>query len=116
MRQYLILPHFKKQLKPLCRKYRHLKNDLIEILEDFNKSEHQTLKNSLYKIRMKCGDIPRGKNKSFRLIVFLVEIETQNYIIPITIYYKSDKANISLKEINKHLEIILFEARFLQKD
>lgn len=110
MYQFLILPHFKKQLKKICKKYRHIKDDLIKTLENFDKSQHQALGNSLYKVRMGSQDIPRGKDKSFRLILFV--IESQNYIIPITVYYKSYKRSISPGEINKHLEIILFEAKF----
>lgn len=110
MYQYLILPHFKKQLKLLCKKHRHLKNDLIKLLENFDKSQSKSLGNSLYKIKMKSQDIPRGKNKSFRLILFI--LETKNYIIPTMIYYRGEKDNVSVKEINRHLETILFEARF----
>lgn len=112
MYQFLILPHFKKQLKQLRKKYRHLKDDLIKTLENFDKSEHQSLGSDLYKIRMKSQDIPHGKDKSFRLILFV--IGNQNYILPVVIYYKGDKNDISLKEINKHLEIVLFEAKFLK--
>lgn len=107
MYQYLIFPHFKRQLKPLCKKYRRLKDDLIRTLENFKKSQSQSLGKGLYKIRMKSQNIPRGKNKSFRLVILIIEV--QKYIAPIAIYHKSDKQDISTKELNKHLATILFE-------
>jgi hypothetical protein len=44
------------------------------------------------------------------LIVFIIEM--QSYIVPITIYYKGDRKDISAKEVNDHLEIILLETKF----
>jgi len=109
MYKFIILPHFLRQLKPLAKKYRHLKGAVIRALESFDKRKGAFLGHNVYKIRIRSSDIPRGKNKSFRLIVFVVERE--NCIAPIAIYFKGDRADISPKEINGHLEIILFEAR-----
>ena len=109
MYQYLILPNFKKQLKKLSKKYRNLKDEVIFTLKSFEKSKEQSLGNNLYKIRVKSKDIKRGKNKSFRLVIYI--IEAQDYIIPVTVYYKGDKTDLTTKEINNHLEIILLAAR-----
>ena len=112
MYQYLILPHFKKQLKQLSKKYRNLKDEVIVTLEIFDKSKEQSLGNNIYKIRVKSKDIKRGKNKSFRLVVSIIEVH--NYIIPVVVYYKGEKIDMTIKEINNHLEIILLEARLLE--
>lgn len=112
MYQYLVAPHFKKQLKQLSKKYRNLKDEVILTLKSFEKIKEQSLGNNLYKIRVRSKDIKRGKNKSFRLIVYIVEV--QNYIIPITIYYKGDKTGVTTKEINDHLEVILLEVRLFE--
>ncbi|MBL7045111.1 MAG: hypothetical protein ISR98_00720 [Parcubacteria group bacterium] len=112
MYQYLILPHFKKQLKQLSKKYRSLKDEIILTLENFEKSKEQSLGNNVYKIRVKSKDINRGKNKSFRLFVHIIEV--QDYVVPITIYYKGDRKDMNIKEINNHLEAILLEARLLE--
>ncbi len=104
----IILPHFKKQLKPLCKKYRHFKNEVILELKKFDSTRHQSLGHNVYKIRIASRDISRGKGRSFRIIVFV--IERKQYILPIAVYYKGDKQSMSLKEINDHLEIILLEA------
>jgi len=102
-----LLPHFAKQLKPLLKKYRSLKKDLLNLLGNFDKRQHQSLGNNTYKARLKSSDIPRGKSKAFRLIVFIVEKD--KLLLPIAIYFKGRKSDVSKKEINYHLAIILQE-------
>jgi len=109
MCQSIILPHFKKQLKRYTKKYRHLKEAVISILENFDKRQHIHLGRNVYKVRLKTKDIARGKSKSFRILVFVIEAE--KYLVPICIYFKGDQEDITKKEINDHLEIILFELR-----
>lgn len=107
MYQVIILSCFRKQLKNYAKKYRCLKNEIISVLENFNKRQTICLGNNLYKIRLKTKDIPKGKNKSFRLIILIVEVE--KFIVPIVLYFKGDRANMSKKEINNQLETILNE-------
>jgi len=107
MYQNKILPHFKKQLKKLTKKYGNLPNDTITILTNFNKQSSVFLGNSIYKIRIKSSDINKGKSKGFRLIIFIIELE--KIIYPILIYYKGDKENVSKREIKYHLECTINE-------
>lgn len=109
MYQPLILPHFHKQLKAYTKKYRHLKDEVVKAVKQFNKARHPRLGNNIYKIRVGSRDIQKGKSKSFRLLVFIIEAE--NFIIPITLYFKGDQEDINKKEINDHLEALLFELR-----
>lgn len=109
MYQPIILPHFKRQLKRYSKKYRNLKEAVISILEHFDKRQHVHIGSNVYKVRLQTKDIPRGKSKSFRLLVFVVE--TEKYLVPICIYFKGDQEDITKKEINEHLEVILFELR-----
>ena len=108
--QPLILPHFKKNSKWYRKKYRHLQESLIEILEKFEKSQHVHLGNNIYKIRFKTSDIAKGKSKSFRLIVLVMEVE--KFLVPMVLYFKGDRENITKKELNDHLETILLEMRY----
>ncbi|MDI6882964.1 MAG: hypothetical protein QMC93_00605 [Patescibacteria group bacterium] len=107
--QVIILPYFKRQLKYYVKKHRHLKDDVISVLERFNKKQHIHLEGNIYKIRLPSRDIPRGKSKSFRLIILV--IERGKFIVPITVYFKGNKEDITKKELNKHLETILFELK-----
>lgn len=49
------------------------------------------------------------KSKSFCMLVFVVE--TDQYLVPLCVYFKGDREDITKKEINEHLEIIIFEFR-----
>lgn len=107
MFQTIILPHFKKQLKNYLKKYPNLKDGVIFALEQFNKTSWPCLGHGVYKIRVRTKDIPKEKNKSFRVVALLIEVE--HFLIPITIYFKGDQEDITKKEINNHLEIIINE-------
>lgn len=78
-----------------------------QTLENFDKRQHQFLGNNTYKIRLKSSDIPRGKSKTFRLIVYVLEVD--KLILPLAIYFKGVKTKISQREINYHLAIIIQE-------
>ena len=105
MYYFKILPHFKKQLKSLLKKYKNLKEDLIKELKQFNKIKCVALGQNIYKIRLKLSDINKGKSGGFRLIIFI--IETNKIIYPLAIYFKGDKENINNQEIKYHLSCIL---------
>lgn len=105
----IILPHFKRQLKRHTKKYRHLKEAVISILDNFDKRQYIHIGHNVYKVRLGTKDIARGKSKSLRMLVFVIEVD--KYLVPICIYFKGDREDIAKKEINDHLEIILFELR-----
>lgn len=109
MGQVLFLPHFRHQLKNYLKRYRHLMEDVLLELENFDKRRYIYLGRGVYKIRLKSSDIPKGKSKSFRLLVLFVEIES--IVVPLTLYFKGGREDMSKKEINRHLDIILFELR-----
>lgn len=109
MYQIIIPPSFKRELKRYVKKYRNLKDSIIETLENFNQNLYPHLGNNIYKIRLKTKDISKGKSKSFRLIVLLIEVD--KFLVPITIYFKGDQQDISKKELNDRLENVLFELK-----
>ncbi|OGF22959.1 hypothetical protein A2Y83_05040 [Candidatus Falkowbacteria bacterium RBG_13_39_14] len=76
-------------------------------MENFDKNKFVHIGNNVYKIRLKCDEIAKGKSKSFRLIIFIVEDD--NILVPITIYFKGECESIGKKELNNHLEMILLE-------
>ena len=86
MHKVVVTSHFKKQLKPLVKKFRHLPEDIENTLTNFDASQSIALGNYTYKLRLKSSDLPRGKSKSFRLIVILVEQD--KILAPIAIYFK----------------------------
>jgi mRNA-degrading endonuclease RelE of RelBE toxin-antitoxin system len=107
MFKLVLTNHFIKQLKPYLKKHRSLKSDLQETLETFSPQSYPLIAKSTYKIRLRTKDLPRGKSKSFRLIVLF--LQTGNLIVPLTIYFKGDKANISSHELKYHYLVTIAE-------
>jgi mRNA-degrading endonuclease RelE of RelBE toxin-antitoxin system len=107
--QVYLADHFLRQLKFYLKKHRHIDEDLVITLKNFRPEIADRLGQKLYKLRMKSRDIPKGKNKSFRLIVFLAEINA--VIIPITLYFKGERSDILEKEIEYHLAMVLEDVR-----
>ena len=107
MYQYWLPKHFLRQLKPRVKKYRRLKEDITNLLESFDKRQHTSLGNDTYKVRLKSSDIQRGKSKSFRMIIYIAE--TDKILVPFVIYFKGDREDISVREINFHLTMVLLE-------
>ena len=105
----IILPSFKRQLKFYLKKYSSLKEELILSLENFDKRKAVFLGRDVYKLRLKTKNLNKGKSNSFRVLVLLIEQDDQ--LVPISIFFKGDKENLSKKEINDYLEMALNELR-----
>ena len=104
---HLISNYFKQQTKLYFKKHKNLIDDVISLLENFDKKNSISLGANTYKIRLKSSNINKGKSASFRLIVLILEIN--NIISPVALYFKGDKENISKKEIRYHAKLIIKE-------
>ena len=95
---------FEKELKKLAKKYKKIANDLSLFKEDIlkNPTSGTPLGNNCYKVRVPNSSIPTGKSGGFRVIT-LLKVENERIIL-LTIYAKTEKDNISEKEINEILE------------
>lgn len=94
---------FEKELYRLSKKYRNIKKDIQPIIR---KLEQRNLLGDrlsgfgsniyIYKVRIKNSNLKKGKSAGYRLI-YLVESETS--ILLLTIYSKSEQADISDSQI-----------------
>lgn len=94
---------FKKDFKRLLKKYKSLKTEvavLIDSLEE-NPTLGTPLGNDCYKIRLSIKSKGKGKSGGARVIT-CVKIVDKNVFL-LTIYNKSEKENITDKEL---LELI----------
>lgn len=94
---------FKRQLKRLSRKYRQIKKDVSPIIEALQAGEmvgDQIIgaAYTLYKVRASNSDSQRGKSGGYRVIYYL---KTETRCILVTIYSKSDQANITAQTLNR---------------
>ncbi len=88
---------FKRQLRRLARRYRHIKDDIDPILDALKAGETPGDQltgqgYTLFKVRAKNSDSQRGKSGGYRIIYYL-KMETQ--CILVTIYAKSKQDDIS---------------------
>ncbi len=102
MYRFEIVNHFKKQLRKLTKKNRTLKEKLIIALKNFNREHSIAIGGSVYKMRIQSEN--GGKSGGYRLYVYVVEIE--KILVPVAIYGKNSKENLSPKELNGHLQRI----------
>ncbi|MFQ6072081.1 MAG: type II toxin-antitoxin system RelE/ParE family toxin [Methanosarcinales archaeon] len=103
----IALDFFNRKLKKLKKKYRNIKKDYELLLDTLEKDPYagdaiKGCKNKIYKIRLKSSDMKRGKRGGFRVIYYLVDRDKKIYLL--TIYAKTKKETISIKEIKDALK------------
>lgn len=97
---------FAKSLKALSKRYRSLKQDLLEFSKNLSNNPHQgdELSPGIRKIRMAISSKGRGKSGGARIITYTIFVtETQGRIYLIDIY---DKADYSTVDVNKLKDIV----------
>ncbi len=102
----IAVPTFRKELKKLAKKYPTLKTDLallFEILEE-NPIQGTPLGKNCYKIRLAISAKGKGKSGGARIITNFVIAEETVYLL--SIYDKSDKENLTDKELKELLQEI----------
>jgi len=109
--------NFKKEAKPLLKKYISLKSDLLSLEKELlvNPNLGTSLGNNLYKIRLQIKSKNKGKSGGARVIshvdteligsVTIAEFEM--VVSLISIYDKSETANITDKELKKLLDDLI---------
>lgn len=100
------IPKFEKELKRLVKKYPSLKNEYFDLVQSLKTSPQQgfPLGNHCYKIRIAILSKGKGKSGGARVITYLQVIESSVFLL--TIFDKSEKENISDKELSELLNFI----------
>jgi mRNA-degrading endonuclease RelE of RelBE toxin-antitoxin system len=106
-----ITSNFKKEAKPLLKRYISLKSDLANLEKELysNPTLGTSLGNNTYKIRLKITSKGKGKSGGARVISYLetellVNLETDNLVTIvnlISIYDKSETEIITDKELKR---------------
>lgn len=95
---------FRRDIKKLSKKYASLKteyNSLVEALET-DPEQGTPLGNNCYKIRISIASKGKGKSGGARVITYVVVKDKEVYLL--TIYDKSERENITDKELNELLD------------
>ena len=96
-------PEFKRNLHALSKKYRHIRSDLepiIERLRDGHRPGDQIpgVAYAVYKVRVRNRDAGKGTRGGYRLLYY---VATPTAVILVTVYSKSEQADISAARIRR---------------
>jgi mRNA-degrading endonuclease RelE of RelBE toxin-antitoxin system len=96
-------PRFKRDIKRLTRKYLSLKKEYALLISELAENPQQgiPLGNNCYKIRLSIASKGKGKSGGARVITHI--IVNENTVLLLTMYDKSEKENISDKELQELL-------------
>jgi len=94
-------PEFKRALRVLAKKYRHIRSDVQPTIDQLQKgkiigTQVPRLSYPIFKVRVRNSDIQKGKRSGYRMIYYL---KTKMDVILVTIYSKLDQADISARQI-----------------
>lgn len=99
--------YFKKQLKKLIKKFPKVKQDLLKKLKVLNLDQEIHIGHSIYKIRIKSSDQPKGKSGGFRSYIYLYR--KKDLLVPLCIYHKSEKESITDNELKYYFDRVIEE-------
>ena len=96
-------PEFKRNLRTLAKKYRHIRDDVAPVVEALQAGEMlgdqiPGVGYTPFKVRVRNQDSARGKSGGYRVIYYL---RTSTNIIMVTIYSKTEQADISAAQIRR---------------
>ena len=94
-------PEFKRNLRTLSKKYRHIRSDIQPVLDRLANNEIigdqiKGTKFTVFKVRVRNSDIAKGKRAGHRLIYYL---ESPGRIVLVTIYSKAEQGDLSAQKI-----------------
>jgi mRNA-degrading endonuclease RelE of RelBE toxin-antitoxin system len=94
-------PEFKRNLRQLAKKYRHIRKDIEPIIDQMAAGgvpgdRISGVADEVYKIRAPNSDARKGKSGGYRIIY---QVKRAEAIVLITVYSKSDQADVSAAEI-----------------
>ncbi|MBI4357586.1 MAG: type II toxin-antitoxin system RelE/ParE family toxin [Gammaproteobacteria bacterium] len=97
---------FKRDLRNLGKKYRHIQQDIQPVIEQLQAGklvgdQIPGIGYTLFKVRVRNSDVQKGKRSGYRLIYYL---RTSRKIILVNIYSKSDQGDISAHQIWRILD------------
>ena len=95
-------PEFKRNLRQLAKKYRHLHDDIQPIIEQLvggDKPGDQItgIQVEIFKVRAGNSDARKGKSGGYRVLYQ----RKPDDVVLITIYSKSDQADVTAAEIRR---------------
>ncbi len=97
---------FERQAKRLVKKFPSLKQEIQVLINDLKEvgDKGTSIGNNCYKIRLSISSKGKGKSGGARIITHIIFKEDTVYLL--TIYDKSEIANLGNKEIMELIQLI----------
>lgn len=97
---------FEKQAKRLIKKYASLRKELLELVQELKENPEQgtAIGKGCFKIRISIASKGKGKSGGARVITNFVVTDATVYLL--SIYDKSEKENLTDKELTELLKFI----------
>lgn len=97
---------FKRNIRRLLRKYPSIRVDVQAVVDRLAAGEIvgnqiPRIGYTVFKVRIRNSDIKKGQRSGYRLIYYL---QTEQRIILITIYSKTEQGDISAEQIRRVIE------------
>jgi len=107
--QIRTIPPFEKAARALAKRYRNLKKDLEQVTKSMEQDPYFGVaipgyEGAVWKLRIANTSAKRGKQGGFRIIYFIEKTIETCYLL--TIYSKTDKSDVSLKELEDLLKAL----------
>jgi len=118
----ILTPNFEREAKKLIKKYRSLKQELLEFTEELKTQPRlgTQIKENVYKIRLAVRSKGKGKSGGMRIVTYveteLVQKAEQTDVYLLSIYDKSSRENISDQIIEQIIDEIRLELKDLLTD
>ena len=100
---------FKRSVKKLKRRYPHIQDDIREGIEVLLHTPQLGVivsgSGGIRKVRLANRDARRGKSGGYRLLYYLEDEETQALYL-LLVYSKSDRENVTKRELKQLLDEI----------
>jgi mRNA-degrading endonuclease RelE of RelBE toxin-antitoxin system len=102
-----LTPEFQRNLRNLAKRYRSIRSDIQLVIQDLETGNFVGGRITgvgedydVLKVRVRNRDIQKGKSAGYRLIY---QVESPTSVMLLSIYSKSDQADIATQEIWKIL-------------
>ena len=104
--EIIATPRFKRDIKKLVKRYNSLKHEFAQLIDELESNPQQgtSLGHDCYKIRLSIASKGKGKSGGARVITNVMIKGQVVYLL--TIYDKSEKENVTDKELNDLLKQI----------
>jgi mRNA-degrading endonuclease RelE of RelBE toxin-antitoxin system len=96
-------PEFKRNIRQLAKKYRHLQADVQPVIAQLESGQTPGTQiprtgYTVFKVRIQNSDIQKGKRSGYRMIYYF---KTPKLVLLITLYAKTEQGDIAAEQIRR---------------